>query len=132
MKMNINIFRAIIFLSAFLIGVNGLANEGGGDDDKKTTTPKTSIWTTVTKDGSKVPIHTVYSQSFMSTHKTVKSDSIESGGIGLGSSRSDGQVGQIRSYERTTVSDSNNNAAIGSVEVYSGLFGVLAIGIGLL
>lgn len=113
----------------FVYGVMSLAQQGGDNDDgKKSTTPATSIWTTVTKHGSVIPIHTKYSQSFMTTYSAAKTDDVKSGNIGLASSKSEDQVGGIRSYEKTTISSTDG----GSVGTYSGIFGVLAVVIGFL
>lgn len=126
--MKASLIQFIVCLLSYVCCINGLAGQGDGDD-KKTTTSATSVWVTITSDGELVTVQTKFSQSFMTTHSTANLDSVESGNVGLGSSQTGGSVGDIRSYERTTISNTNGGNTVG---VYSGMVGVIAVGLGLL
>lgn len=91
--------------------------------DKTTKKSSTTVWVTTTIKGEKTTMQTIYEQSFKSTYATADEGDVKSGQIGLGSIS--GNVGDVRSYEHTTVGQSN--AAVGlfkSENIYSGIAGV--------
>lgn len=118
----------LVFLLSYVCCVSALAgqDDGGKENTSKTAT---SIWVTVTSDGDLVTVQTKYSQSFITTYSTANTDSVESGNVGLGSSQTGSQVGGIRSYDRTTISNTN---AANTSGAYSGVVGILAVLLGLL
>lgn len=93
--------------------------------DKTTTkASSTTIWITTTVKGEKTAMQTPYEQSFKTTYSTAADEGdVKSGGIGLGSVS--GNVGDVRSYEHTTVGQTNGAVGVFKSEnLYSGIAGV--------
>lgn len=89
-------------------------------DDKKTTTSNTIVYVTITSKGKVITTSTPYSQSFMTTY-TDATASAPAGSAGLGLQT--GEVGNVRSYEQTTISDNGQSG------VYAGVLGWAAIAV---
>lgn len=92
--------------------------------DKTTTkASSTTIWITTTVKGEKTTMETAFKQSFKKTYSTADEADVKSGGIGIGSLS--GNVGAMRSYEHTTVGQTNGAVGIFKSEnIYSGIAGV--------
>ena len=100
--------------------------------DKTTTkASSTTVWITTTVKGEKTTMQTAYEQSFMKTYSTADDGDVKSGGIGLGSLS--GNVGDMRSYEHTTVGQTNGAVGIFKSEnIYSGIAGISFLFLGAL
>lgn len=120
--------RFILFIFALFASSNALADQGDGKGT--TTQTATTIWVTVTSKGTVMTIPTTYVQSFMTLSENT--DDFESGDIGLGSSREGESVGQIRTYTKTTVSNSNHGQSSNEIKMYSGLLGLAVLAVGIL
>lgn len=70
-----------------------------------TTTAQTTVWRTGTNsEGVTVTTQAIFTPSFMSTYGNDDTESVAAGTIGLGSLS--GTVSKVRSYTRTTITDS--------------------------
>lgn len=104
----------VLYLATLVSLVLGLALENGG---AVTTDAATTVWFTTTEVGGAIlTLPSVYSQEFKETY-TEATAAAPTGGILEVSS-----VGQLRTYETTTVTNIANTRA------YSGLIGLLALG----
>lgn len=92
--------------------------------DKTTKASSTTIWITTTVKGERTTMQTAYKQSFKKTYSTAADEGdVKSGGIGLGSLS--GNIGDVRSYEHTTVGQTNGAVGVFKSEnIYSGIAGV--------
>lgn len=88
-----------------------------------TTTSNTIVYVTLTTGGKVITTSTAYSQSFMTTYSDTTA-SVPAGSAGMGLQT--GEVGNVRSYEQTTIS---NNGQAGA---YAGFVGWAAIALGFL
>ncbi|PSK38599.1 hypothetical protein C7M61_002534 [Candidozyma pseudohaemuli] len=91
--------------------------------DTETTTSNTIVYVTLTTGGKVITTSTAYKQSFMTTYSDTTS-SVAAGSVGVGLQT--GEVGNVRSYEQTTIS---NNGQAGA---YAGFVGWAAIALGFL
>lgn len=97
----------------------------GKRDDNTVTTlsaKPTTVWVTITTNGVVITTSSLWTQSFMTTFTNTVSG-VLTGAVGLGTLS--GSVGDIRSYSQTTVNE-------GRTLVYSGMFGLFALVVGLL
>lgn len=92
---------------------------------KTSATTTTLVWVTVTKAGVLTTMQTPFKQEFMSTYTTAETSDVKSGQIGLGSLS--GHVGDIRTYERTTISANEGILNAGSTSVLMGIAVVLGM-----
>lgn len=113
--MNVFYFLTLISLAVAMELPDFLKRE-----DKKTTTSNTIVYVTLTTKGKVITTSTAFSQSFMTTYSDATA-SAPAGSEGLGLQT--GEVGNVRSYEQTTISDN------GQPGVYAGLLGWAAIAV---
>lgn len=109
----------ILALATLLSLVFGLAQENGGTTSSVSAT---TVWYTTTNAGGAVlTLPSIYSQTFMVTYVSATQEA-QSGGIEDVSS-----VGNIRSYQTTTVNDKGS-----VVNAYSGFLGLIVLGAALI
>lgn len=118
-------FLRFIGLLAFLSAVYALADQNNGQNDQGKTLTKTTVWITKTVAGKVTTSPLVYKQSFKTTYTDAKTEKVKSGKIGIGSQT--GSVGHVRTYQQTTILNSNAGADL-YPNIYSGTGGaVLAL-----
>ncbi|KAF3988344.1 hypothetical protein FT663_02378 [Candidozyma haemuli var. vulneris] len=91
--------------------------------DTTSKTSSTIVYVTLTTGGKVITTSSAYSQSFKTTYSDPTA-SVPEGSAGLGSQT--GEVGGVRSYEQTTIS---NNGHPG---MYAGVVGWVAVAVGYL
>lgn len=124
-------FQGFLLLVSLFSVVMGLAQQNGAGGATTTSVSATTVWITVTTNGGLATVKSLYKQSFMKTYGEADVLAPPSGAVGLGSIT--GSVGEVRSYDRTTVS--NSNAAVGifkPANAYAGLLGTLFLAVGFL
>lgn len=122
--------NGLLFLVSLFSVVLGLAQQNGGGQTTSSASA-TTVWVTVTTNGRLATVKSLYKQSFIQTYGSADVLAPPSGAVGLGSIT--GSVGGIRSYDQTTVS--NSNAGMGSFQplnAYAGLLGTMFLAVGFL
>lgn len=110
----------MFFILSLFAGIQALADQGDGKTSSKSAT---TIWVTITTDGAPVVVQTTYIQSFNDVYTEADTESLKSGTVGLGSVS--GSVGGVRTYDKTTISNTNGAGRLGSVGLLSILLGML-------
>jgi len=126
------LLHTLLSLFLFVLMTHGLANQGagGGAGGDAKTSSNTIVWVTTTIDGKLTTASTTFSQTFMSTYTEANSNDVESGTVGMGSLS--GSVGNVKSYDKTTISNAApDGAAYMPYNVYAGFVGGVAVLLGL-
>ncbi|CAH6720840.1 predicted GPI-anchored protein 1 [[Candida] jaroonii] len=110
----------VFYIFTLILGIQALADQGDG---KTTSKSATTIWVTITTDGAPVVVQTTYSQSFDQAYTEADTETVKSGTVGLGSAS--GSVGGIRSYDKTTISNTNGAGKLGGIGLLSIMLGML-------
>lgn len=121
----------LLLIFCYMTCVIAPAGQNQNDQGDKDTTSATTIWKTITTNGNTAVVKTKFSQLFMKTYEPddVKTDDVKSGNVGLGSIS--GNVGDVRSYEHTTITQSNGGLTQASL-VSGGILGILGFLLGLI
>lgn len=82
-------------------------------------TTTTLVWVTVTQSGKLATIQTAFKQEFKSTYTSAETSDVKSGEVGLGTLS--GNIGEVRSYERTTISANDGILNAGSTSALMGM-----------
>lgn len=111
--MRLNAFLALVTIWAMVVAA------------KTSATTTTLVWITTTVSGKLATIETAYKQEFKSTYTSAETTDVKSGEVGLGTLS--GNVGEVRSYERTTISANEGILNAGSTSVLMGMAVVLGM-----
>ena len=115
-------FHRFLAILTLVSTIYALADQNNGQNDQGKTLTKTTVWVTKTANGKLTTLPLVYQQSFKTTYTEAGNSDVKSGGVGLGSPT--GNVGEVRSYERTTILNTNAGNEI-TPNIYSGFAGAL-------
>jgi hypothetical protein len=115
-------FHRFLAILTLVSTIYALADQNNGQNDQGKTLTKTTVWVTKTANGKLTTLPLVYEQSFKTTYTEAENSGVKSGAVGLGSQS--GNVGQVRSYDRTTIL--NTNAGVEKTpNLYSGFAGAM-------
>lgn len=112
----------LLALFALFATVLGLAAQNNGQNDQGKTLTKTTVYVTKTVNGKLTTQSLVYKQKFKTTYTEAETDKVKSGQMGLG--LNSGAVGHVRTYQRTTVLNTNEGHGVGP-NVYAGGVGAV-------